>query len=273
MTESGLKNRRKEMYQKTQLLITLENSFQKLQSEYDVKENEIYKSVVERKRKISESFFESIHSNLKLKYKLELNNSAFTLRNEEFKCSLEIKLNDNYNYSKGKTSYNILISQSAWFSSFQEFSFKYKDEKDGKKEVAKYFFLQDYLTLVEYVATSNLESQLIDLQLELLNSIHQLNSICKTDLQNLQGMINLEKERIISNLVEKATEVRWSSEVERDRASILGFKILHRTPKKLVIKKFNKDFQLPEGDWYKETIKKEELRYYIKDTNYSILTT
>ena len=255
------------MYQKSERVLTLEKQLYKLQEASKSEYESLHESFEKRKMKIAEIFLDSIKGKLNLDYSVRSGYSGFEIWNKEFESRFEIKLNEVRNYSKMTSTYKLEISQSAWFNGFSDF----KVESNDKREVGKYFFLKDYLTIVEEVTISNVYSDLKDLFLESKEASKKIDSIYGQDIFNLTKMIQEENEKTISQLMESVTEIRYNKpESEKPYRMELGFKILKRTPKKLVIKKFNKGFVVPEHPAYEDNMKKEDLRYYIESPMYDI---
>ena len=128
------------------------------------------------------------------------------------------------------------------------------------------------MTIVEEVTMSNVYSDLKDLFLESEEASKKIDSIYGQDISNLTKMIQEENEKIVNSLMESVTEIRYNKpESEKPYRIKLGFKILKRTPKKLVIKEFINGFILPEGSYTEESMKKEDLRYYIESPDYDMI--
>ena len=255
------------MYKKSERVLTLEKQLDKLQEASKAEYASLHESSEKRKMKIAEIFLDSIKGKLNLDYSVRSGYSGFQIWNKEFESRFEIKLHETRNYSKMTSTYKLEISQSAWFNGFSDF----KVEENDKKEVGKYFFLKDYLIIVEEVTMSNVYSDLKDLFLESEEASKKIDSIYGQDISNLTKMIQEENEKIVNSLMESVTEIRYNKpESEKPYRIKLGFKILKRTPKKLVIKEFHKGFVIPEHPSYEDSMKKEDLRYYIESPMYDI---
>lgn len=256
------------MYQKSERVLTLEKQLGKLQEASKAEYESLHESFEKRKMKIAQIFLDSIKSKLNLEYSVRSGYSGFEIWNKEFQSRFEIKLEEVRNYSKMTSIYKLEISQSAWFNGFSDF----KVESNDKREVGKYFFLKDYLTIVEEVTMSNVYSDLKDLFLEIKEASSRIDSIYGQDIFNLKKMIEEENEKIVNSLMESVTEIRYNKfESEKPYRIELGFKILKRTPKKLVIKKFRSGFVIPEHPSYEESMKKEDLKYYIESLVYDVI--
>lgn len=256
------------MYNKSQRVLTLEKQLSKLQLESKELYDKLQEQNEKRKVKIGEIFLDSIKSKLNLDYSVRLDYSGFQIFNKEFESRFEVELNEVTDYSKMTSIFKLEISQNSWFNSFSDF----KVESNDKKEVGKYFFLKDYLTIVEEVTMSNVYSDLKDLFLESRNGYKRIDSIYGQDISNLEILIKEENEKTISDLMESVTEIRYNKpESEKPYRMELGFKILKRTPKKLVIKKFRNGFVIPEHPSYEENMKKEDLKYYIESLVYDVI--
>lgn len=255
------------MYKKSERVLTLEKQLGKLQEASKAEYESLHKSFEKRKMKIAEIFLDSIKGKLNLDYSVRSGYSGFEIWNKEFESRFEIKLDEVINYSKMTSTYKLEIGHSAWFNGFSNF----KVEENDKKEVGKYFFLKDYLIIVEEVTMSNVYSDLKDLFLESREASKKIDSIYGQDISNLTKMIQEENEKIVNSLMESVTEIRYNKpESEKPYRIELGFKILRRTPKKLIIKKFHKGFVIPEHPSYEDSMKKEDLRYYIESPMYDI---
>lgn len=256
------------MYKKSEWVLTLEKQLSKLQEESGKEYDKLQKSNEQRKMEIGKIFLDSIKSKLNLDYSVMLGYSGFYIWNKKFEAKFEVSLNEIHNYEKLTSTYELEISQNAWFNSFSSF----KPEQNDSKEVGKYFFLKDYLTIVEEVTMSNVYSDLKDLFLESRNACKRLDAIYGQDISNLTKMIQEENEKIINSLMESVTEIRYNKpESEKPYRMKLGFKILKRTPKKLVIKEFRSGFVIPEHPSYEESMKKEDLKYYIESLVYDVI--
>lgn len=256
------------MYKKSERVLTLEKQLGKLQEASKAEYESLHESFEKRKMKIAEIFLDSIKGKLNLGYSVKSGYSGFQIWNKEFESRFEIKLHETRNYSKMTSTYKLEISQSAWFNGFSDFKVEFND----KREVGKYFFLKDYLTIVEEVTMSNVYSDLKDLFLESEEASKKIDSIYGQDISNLTKMIQEENEKIVNSLMESVTEIRYNKpESEKPYRIKLGFKILKRTPKKLVIKEFINGFILPEGSYTEESMKKEDLRYYIESPDYDMI--
>lgn len=254
------------MYQKSERVLTLEKQLGKLQLESGNEYGILHKNSEKRKMKIAEVFLDSIKHKLNLDYSVNSGYSGFNIWNEKFQARFEVKLDEIHNYAKLTSTYHLEISQSAWFNSFSSF----RPEQNDSKEVGKYFFMKDYLTIVEEATMSDVSNQLKDLFLEVKNECKRLESMYGSDISNLQKMIKDETDKLVDSLVEKVSEVRSIKEGVTSWNYNYGFKIVKRSPKKLIVLKFNKNFELPTHSAYEETMKKEDLKYYIESPDYSI---
>lgn len=188
------------MYKKSDRVLTLEKQLGKIVSESRELYHKNHINFEKRKMKIAEIFLDSIKDKLNLDYSVNSEYSGFNVWNEKFQARIEVKLDEVHNYSKMKSTYKLVVVQSCcskcWSSGFSEF----KVEENDKNEVGKFFFLKDYLTIIEEVTLSNVYSDLKDLFLEIKNESRRIYSIYGQDIQNLTMLIKEENEKTINSL-------------------------------------------------------------------------